>query len=47
MDSGASENGHVYAQRTRFIPNGITKYFQGRYLASSETGDARRGHQWM
>src|SRR6202008_2432460 len=22
---------HVYAQRTRFIPNGITKHFQSRY----------------
>jgi DNA helicase-2/ATP-dependent DNA helicase PcrA len=22
---------HIYAQRTRFIPNSLTKHFQGRY----------------
>ena len=27
---------HVYAQRTRFIPNGLTKYFQSRYWPQSK-----------
>ena len=28
---------HVYAQRTRFIPYGLTKYFQSRYWPQSKT----------
>ena len=27
---------HVYAQRTRFIPNGLTKHFQSRYWPQSK-----------
>ena len=30
---------HVYAQRTRFIPNGLTKYFQSRYWPQSKASD--------
>jgi DNA helicase-2/ATP-dependent DNA helicase PcrA len=29
---------HVYAQRTRFIPNGITKHFQSRYWPQAKAG---------
>jgi DNA helicase II / ATP-dependent DNA helicase PcrA len=31
---------HVYAQRTRFIPNGITKHFQSRYWPRAQTASA-------
>ena len=32
---------HVYAQRTRFIPNSVTRYFQSRYWPQSKSnGDA-------
>ena len=31
---------HVYAQRTRFIPNAITKHFQGRYWPRPKSGDS-------
>jgi DNA helicase II / ATP-dependent DNA helicase PcrA len=30
---------HVYAQRTRFIPNGITKHFQSRYWPQGKAGN--------
>jgi DNA helicase-2/ATP-dependent DNA helicase PcrA len=30
---------HVYAQRTRFIPNGLTKHFQSRYWPQSKASD--------
>jgi DNA helicase-2/ATP-dependent DNA helicase PcrA len=30
---------HVYAQRTRFIPNSLTKHFQSRYWPQSKAGD--------
>jgi DNA helicase II / ATP-dependent DNA helicase PcrA len=36
---------HVYAQRTRFIPNGLTKHFQSRHWPQSKAasdGVARR-----
>jgi DNA helicase-2/ATP-dependent DNA helicase PcrA len=34
---------HVYAQRTRFIPNSITKHFQSRYWPPPKAGaDAHR-----
>jgi DNA helicase-2/ATP-dependent DNA helicase PcrA len=34
---------HVYAQRTRFIPNSLTKHFQSRYWPQSKAGnDAKR-----
>jgi DNA helicase II / ATP-dependent DNA helicase PcrA len=29
---------HVYAQRTRFIPNGITRHFQSRYWPRPKAG---------
>jgi DNA helicase-2/ATP-dependent DNA helicase PcrA len=29
---------HVYAQRTRFIPNGITRHFQSRYWPRPKPG---------
>src|SRR4051812_46064626 len=31
---------HVYAQRRRFIPNGLTKYFQRRYWPQSKSSDS-------
>jgi len=31
---------HVYAQRTRFIPNGLTRYFQSRYWPQSKASDS-------
>src|SRR6476660_5579259 len=30
---------HVYAQRTRFIPNSLTKHFQSRYWPQSKAAD--------
>ena len=30
---------HVYAQRTRFIPNGLTRHFQSRYWPQSKASD--------
>ena len=31
---------HVYAQRTRFIPNSLTKYFQSRYWPQSKSSES-------
>jgi DNA helicase-2/ATP-dependent DNA helicase PcrA len=33
---------HVYAQRTRFIPNSLTKHFQSRYWPQGKAEDAAR-----
>jgi ATP-dependent DNA helicase UvrD/PcrA len=31
---------HVYAQRTRFIPNGITRHFQSRHWPLKAAGNS-------
>ena len=33
---------HVYAQRTRFIPNSLTKHFQSSYWPQSKSEDAAK-----
>jgi DNA helicase II / ATP-dependent DNA helicase PcrA len=33
---------HVYAQRTRFIPNSLTKHFQSRYWPQDKADDAAK-----